>query len=241
MAFVVLFFNTLYMEKKDASSLILDTLAEKSAIKQKVNANTVQAFKSLKKILKFLIANYRKQLPPELRQGLEFRDRGPFEAEIRVAGDLLIFTMHSNVFSFDRSHQVWKTSYVQKDEMAQYCGIINIYNFLADSFIYNRFDDIGYLIGRIFINKDNHYFVEGKRQLGFLYSDFANAEIDTKILRDIIQSAILYCLNFDLLVPPFENMQNVTVQQMQEKLSMSKIVTGKRMGFKFYADEEVKS
>ena len=42
-----------------------------------------------------------------------------------------------------------------------YCGVINMYNFLSDSFKYNRENDLGYLIGRMFINKENT-FVEGK-------------------------------------------------------------------------------
>ena len=37
---------------------------------------------------------------------------------------------------------------------------------------------MGYCIGRIFINKENHYFVEGKRQLGFLYNDFMNSKMN---------------------------------------------------------------
>ena len=35
-------------------------------------------------------------------------------------------------------------------------------------------NDLGYLIGRIFINHENHFMVQGKRQLGFLYNDFIN-------------------------------------------------------------------
>ena len=85
---------------------------------------------------------------------LEYIDRGKFDAEMRMAGDVLFFSMHSNIFEFDRDHSVWKLSYVEEDKMRSYCGIINVYNFLSDSFKYNRFDDLGYLIGRIFVNKD---------------------------------------------------------------------------------------
>ena len=59
---------------------------------------------------------------------------------------------------------IWTTKYVQKDELNSYSGIINIYNFLTDSFKYDRIDDLGYLVGRLFINRHSHYFVEGKRQ-----------------------------------------------------------------------------
>ena len=31
---------------------------------------------------------------------IEYKDSGEFEAQLRVAGDILIFQMHSNVFKF---------------------------------------------------------------------------------------------------------------------------------------------
>lgn len=231
------------MTKRDTTQLIVDTLKEKSCMKQDVYDNTSKAFKSLKKVLKYQVTNFNKQLRPEKevdrRIFLEYKDRGQFEAEIKVAGDLLVFIMHSNIFEFDKSHHIWKTSYVKENKYASYCGIISIYNFLSDSFKYHRLDDLGYMIGRIFINKDNHYFVEGKRQLGFLYNDFANATVETKALREIVQSSILYAMDFDLLVPPYDKIQFMSVRQMKDRINKSKIQTGKRLGFKFYNDNEI--
>ncbi|RLD60720.1 MAG: hypothetical protein DRJ01_09195 [Bacteroidetes bacterium] len=228
------------MQKEDATELILKTLSEKSLIKQQIYNNTLETFKSLKKISKYLITNYKKQLKNSSNKiPLEYKDKGTYQAELRVAGDLLILNMHTNVFEFDKEHAIWKLPYVENNEMNSYCGIINIYNFLSDSFKYDRLNDVGYLIGRIFVNKDKHYFTEGKRQLGFLYNEFENAVIDTKALKDIIQSAILYTLDFDLLVPPYENMQVASVAQMKQKVNKAKIQTGKRLGFKFYTDEKL--
>ena len=45
--------------------------------------------------------------------------------------------------------------------------MINIYNFLSDSFVYDRERDLGYLVARVFLNKEGHFFVQGKKQLGF--------------------------------------------------------------------------
>ena len=64
----------------------------------------------------------------------QYNDKGPFEVEFKVGGYLLIFSMHSNVFEFDDKHPVWKTKYIEEDSLRSYCGVINIYNFLADSF-----------------------------------------------------------------------------------------------------------
>jgi len=147
--------------------------------------------------------------------------------------------MHTNVFDFDKSHNIWNTSYLKEDELRAYCGMINIYNFLADSFKYNRVNDLGYLVARFFVNKELHYFVEGKRQLGFLYNDFVNKKINQKDIREIIESSILYSMDFDLLTPPYNSMKEVSVIDVIETTNAMKIKTGKRLGFKFFNDNEI--
>ncbi len=232
------------MDKKTiaAEQLILSTLIEKSGMKQKVYDTTFEAFNMIKDVLHEMSNDLNNNLKgSDKRVKLEYRDRGKFEAEIRVAGDILIFSMHTNVFEFDRDHSIWKLSYVQEDKLNSYCGVINIYNFLTDSFKYNRQDDLGYLIGRLFINRESHYFVEGKRQMGFLYNNFGQSILDRESLRKIIETAILYSLEFDLLVPPYDMVKIASVAQMNTKIESSKLQTGKRLGFKFNSDDVLES
>ncbi len=145
--------------------------------------------------------------------------------------------MHSNVFEFSRDHEVMKSSYIKDDKRRSYCGIIHIFNFLADSFKYNRANDIGYLIGRVFVNRESHYFIEGKREIGLLYNNFPTSKLNTRTIGSIIRSSIQYTLNFDLLTPPYDNMKEVTVMEMQTTINNLQIRTGKRLGFRFQADE----
>jgi len=221
-----------------AQDKILNILREKSSMKQRVFDHTLDTFRMLKEVAEDLVDEYTgKMTETDPRVNLAFNDRGLFQCELKFAGDLIVFSMHSNVFEFDRAHGVWKTSYVQDNSMSSYCGIINIYNFLADSFNYDRMDDLGYLIGRIFINKDLYYFMEGKRQLGYLYNNFGESVIDKEALKNIVESSMLYCLDFDLLVPPYDEMKILTVGQIHEKRVKSMMVTGKRLGFKFGFDD----
>ena len=222
---------------ENTKQLILDTLKEKTNVKDKVFNNTWATFRTLRSALKELSTEYNEEYKDEGVEYFESRNKTRYETEMRVASDLLIFQMHTSVFEFDRAHTIWNTSYVQDNRLNSFVGVINIYNFINDSFKYNRSEDLGYLIGRIFINKDLHYFVEGKRQLAFLYNDFANSIIDRNNLKNIINSSILYCLDFGLLVPPYDNVKVTTVGQMQEKLNSAQSI-GKRLGFKFYADDD---
>ena len=169
----------------------------------------------------------------------EFTDRGDFEFEIRFAGDTLIFMMHTNVFEFSRNHEVMKSPYIRENPNRSYCGVIHIYNFLTDSFLYQRDNDLGYLIGRIFVNSEKHYFIEGKRELGMLYNNFNTSLINSESVQSIVESAIEYTTNFDLLTPPYDEIKVVSVGEMRNNFDKKSMVTAKRLGFRFQADTDV--
>ncbi|MFH1296319.1 MAG: hypothetical protein ABIJ04_03495 [Bacteroidota bacterium] len=220
------------------TSELFKVLKTKGAMKQEVFSKTLEAFHLFKRETEILAAQYMmKTLPGKAVIPFEYYDRGQFEFRLKFAGDVLIFMMHTNVFEFSRDHVVMRSSYIKDDKRRSYCGIIHIFNFLADSFKYNRLQDIGYLIGRIFVNRENHYFIEGKREIGLLYNNFPSATLTRKVTQGIIRSAMLYTINFDLLTPSYDNMKEVTVLEMQTALDAMQIRTGKRMGFRFEADE----
>lgn len=226
------------MENK-TNEIILELLKEKSSLKQDVFYSTLSVFKELKDVVKEVVNDLKPKVAAiDKRLIINYKDKTEFEIELQVAGDLLIFQMHTNVFEFDISHQIWKTSYVKEQPSNSFCGVINIYNFLADSFKYNRSNDLGYLVARIFQNREHHYFVEGKRQLGFLYNDFSNALMNRAELKKIVESAVVYCLSFDLFTPPFEEVRVVSVGQTEQQNFLMSVKTGKRLGFRFQTDTD---
>ena len=227
------------MESIPLRKKILETIVSKSTLKQKVFDNTFATFNDLKETLLEMASEMDDQLDGLLdrRVRLEYRDRGKFEAQIQVANDPLIFQMHTDVFEFEPNHVIWQNPYVQTDRDNSYCGVINIYNFLSDSFKFNRNADEGYLIGRIFINREKCYFVEGKQQTSMRPMQFGKAEIDSEALVRILESAIYYALHFDLLLPSYDDNKRVTVDQFNTKLDNSKFVTGKRLGYDFDVDD----
>lgn len=217
---------------------IIGQLTIKSIVKQLASDQTQQVMDQIKEILQSFVTDYNVDLQgKDNRIMMEYRDRGKFEAELKVAADLLIFSMHTNIFEFNREHSIWKTPFAKENPLNTYCGIINIYNFLADSFKYSRDEDLGYLIGRIFINREGYFMVEGKRQLGFMYNNMGQEKISAPVLQNIIETAVLYSIEFDLLVPPYDNVKIASVYQMNQKIQSSKIQTGKRLGFTFNADD----
>ena len=224
---------------QNAKELIIQTLKEKSSLKQDIYRLNLDVFEQFKVILHDVAVKLQTEIHEHDKRILvEYSENSPFSIQIRTAGDVLVFEMHTNVFLFDAQHKIWNLSYVQEEHSRAYCGLINIYNFLSDSIQHKRVNDVGYLIGRIFINKDSHFMVEGKRQMGFLYNNFSTDVITPERIEAVIQSAILYCLNFDLLMPPYEAVQETTFSQINENAQSIKAITGKRLGFRFHRDDD---
>lgn len=213
---------------------IIDLLQQKACAKQAIYRITQSVFSDFQKALnqkakRIATAVSTKDKCVEVK----YSSKGKFEAQIKFSADTLLFHMHSNVFDFPSTHAIHKTKYVKEDKLRAFCGVIHVYNFLSDSLKYNRVNDIGFLIARIFINKDNHFFVEGDKQLGFLFNDFINQQIDTQQINKIIDLLMVYAINFDLQTPNFNDVKDVFVHQILDMNNNQKIKTAKRMGYKF--------
>ena len=216
---------------------LFNQLINKGILKQKVYSNTLESFQLFKEAVLKLSTEYEsKENKAEIV--FEFTDRGEFEFELKFAGDILIFLMHTNVFEIPRQSDIMRTKYIKQDKNRSYCGIINIYNFIADSFKYNRDNDLGYLIGRIFINNEKHFFIEGKKEVGMVYNNFEQYVLNKESAQEIVSSAIEYTINFDLLLPPFDAVKMVSVYDIRKHTQSLSLRTAKRLGFKFQSDEK---
>ncbi len=229
------------MNSDDSSprAKIINLLNVKSVIKSQIFDQCLEVFGVLKDVLGEMSNDLNDMLENHgaRRVRLEYRDRGKFEAELKFADDVLIFSLHTDVFEFDRDHPVWKNPYAKNNPYNTYCGVISVYNFLYDSMKYNRNDDLGYLVARMFVNKDKAFFVEGKRQKRQITDQFGKSTLTRDDLVAFVESAILYSLSFDLLVPPFDMVKEATVGEMNVKIESSKMKTGKRLGYKYNSDD----
>ncbi len=221
-------------------SNICQLLIQKGELKQQIYSSTLESMELFKQCAKefedYYEENCAEQHP---RVTVDYNGKNLHEFKLRFAGDVLIFLMHTNIFEFPRDHEVMKTPYIREDQTRSYCGVIHIFNFLSDSFRYNRLNASGYMIGRIFINKDKHFYVEGKRELAKVLNNFNNRELDKQSVEEILMSAIQYTINFDLLVPEYSNLVEISVNDILQIEDQNMILkTGKRLGFRFEPDDK---
>lgn len=219
---------------------ILEGLNEKAALKQLIFRNTAEIFSKFRKDAAKIVDDLVPKVLENRIVEVSVQDISPYEFHLKFSGDTLVFMMHTNVFTFPLDHHVSKSKYVQEDESRAYFGMIQIYNFLSDSLKFNRMADVGYLLGRIFVNLENHFFADGERQLDFLYKEIGAQAMNDEAICTIIEQSMLYCLNFDLYVPPIEYMREITIEQKNYSSSSNGLATGKRLGFQMQTDRDIK-
>lgn len=230
-------------ENKDTQrEKILKLLTEKSVMKQNVYANTLSVFEQIWDTAKGITDELAKEIKMvDSRVTLGFKEFNQQSFQIKVAGDMLQFDMHTNVFEFEKSHPIFKSGYVKQNEMNSFCGIISVYNFLADSFKFNRLNDVGFLIARIFINREKKFFIETKTGLNYKYSNYSDSPITTENINDIVNELIIFAVSFDLFIPPYDAVKQVSVLEIQEKASSTVLKTGKRLGYIGHGSEDSSS
>lgn len=216
--------------------IILDLLLNKSALKQNIADDCEKIFAQFKASISKEIDALKEHVnDPRIR--LSFKEKGSFEIHVFVGSDVLVFHLHNNVFRLPDDNPLWGTRYFQADDTNGFFGVIYIYNFLAESFIQNRLNDSGYLIGRLFINHDRHFMMEGKGQLGYLFRDIENVVLSDELISLIVQSAFAFALEFDLLIPPYDFVAELSVGEIQVISNNLQLQTGKRLGFKMKSED----
>lgn len=219
---------------------VISALLSKTTTKQRIVKNTLSHFEQTKASLSAVVKEICAQIAEKDSEvSVEYKDNGKFEAQIKFGGDMLFFSMHTNVFTFDINHPIQKLKYVQEDGIRAYCGMIEIYNFLADSITYGRMNDVGYLMARIFINHENHFFTEGKGQFAFLYGDFEKQIFSQEIMHEMIQTVVLYSIQFDLWAPSLTEVEELTVLEKIQQTGMTAHKTAKRLGFTMHHESDL--
>lgn len=218
------------MKKKE----ILEKLAVKSVTKQKVHSTIKEVFQNLKECSLQIVNELNKDLQLKNNNvSISLIENGEYEFKLQFSGDVLVFNMHSNTFTFDQKHNIWKNPIVKENNLNAYCGVINVYNFLNDSFKYNRLNDVGFLVSRIFVNRNHNFFVESKAFLSNDLSDFNETKINKDFLNEIISQLILFSIDFELLTPPFDDVNVVNLHQIIKINNEMKLKTSKKLGYKF--------
>jgi len=224
-------------KSQDPIENIVQHIQNKSVIKQQTYKHLLEAFGQIKEQASSLVSqiNERTQnVDKDVTVVME--EISSTEFHVKVAGDLLVFLLHTNIVTFDNEHAIVNSRQIEEDANRRYFGQIMVYNFMSDSVKYNRLNDPGYLVARLLINYENHFFVEGEGQLNFLFKNISDHQITPLDLDVIIKLSITEAAQSDLITPPFQDIKYISLNQKMEK--DHHLGAGEKIGFKMsYQDE----
>ncbi|MEO9869129.1 hypothetical protein [Ekhidna sp.] len=215
---------------QDPTENIVETLLTKSTVKQQTYRNVCTAFKQLLEEAHLLV-DVLSAKTTERDQDIKLRVESINDQEfhIQVAGDLLVFVLHTNVITLSDDYDYSKSEYVLEKPLRKYLGQINIYNFMSDSFEFNRLNDPGYLLARLLINHENHFIAEGDRQVGFMFKSASSKPLEKVDLNILIKIIITQAAENDLMAPPFPKIRHISVREKMEKTQS--LGGGNKIGF----------
>lgn len=215
--------------KEDRLGDIVNGLHQKSVTKQAIYRNTKATFERMKDIAQDIVGELTERITKQDADVLiEYRNISEFEFHVKFSGDMLMFIMHSNVITFPEDYELMRHEYIEEDFRRRFFGQILAYNFMADTLKYNRLDDPGYLVGRMLVNIDRHFVIEGVKQMDLPYDRISQNVINNKTLRLIIESAMVAAVNNDLMGQDVSEIERITLKQKHENM----ITQPRKVGFR---------
>ena len=217
--------------EEDPLDRIQTLLEYKSTAKQVTYKRLIAAFELLAKESKRVITELKKKVKPtDADVTLDFEQVNEHEFQVKLAGDMLVFVLHTNIVTFDDAHEVMKDPYIQSADINRYFGQIMIYNFMSDSLKFHRVNDPGYLLARLLINHDGRYIIEGEGKLGVVFSHISESAITEADLTILVKLALTLAIENDLMAPPYTQVKFITLYQKLEKTQ--ELGAGQKIGFR---------
>ncbi len=215
---------------------VVDLLADKASLKQDVFKSTQVVFEKMKVITQRIAEELKSSSKINCQKvQVEFEDLSEFEFQLKIGSDIVVFLMKTNVFSLPTTHKDIKHKYFKADWKKTYFGQVMVYNFMADSVKFNRIDDVGYLIERIFINIEDHFLVESLKNIGFSFPNINHNIINEEVLEKLIEDALLVSIETDLVSTSFADNFNLTIQQRLVKRGK---MAGSKLGFQMSTNRD---
>jgi hypothetical protein len=216
--------------EQDPINCIKNLLEGKSIAKQATYRFVVDAFAVLSNEAKRVVDELTRRVHPDDKDvTVEYNMISEHEFDVKLAGDMLIFVMHTNIVTFEDTHAIMKEEYITQNEVNRYFGQIMIYNFMADSLKFNRTNDPGYLLARLMINHDNRFFIEGEKELSE-FNKISDEPISEEVLLKIVKIVLRMAIENDLIAPPFMDVKSITLHQ--KRAHTPQLGGGQKIGFR---------
>ena len=204
------------LNSEDPIKFIKHLLESKSSAKQTAYKHICKAFSVLSTEAKVVVEELKRRAKPTDKDvTVDFNQISDLEFDVKLAGDMLIFVMNTNVVTLEESHPIMKEEYILENEVNRYFGQILVYNFMAESLKYHRNNDPGYLLARLMVNHENRFFIEGEKELEH-YNQMSEHPVSEEDLKKVVKIVLKMAIENDLVAPAFTEVKSITLGQKRD-------------------------
>lgn len=212
---------------------ILNKLQYTSQQKLNLFQNTASVFEQLWECCRKIEQELSEASAKDASFSINLQKINDHEFHFRFGTDVLVFILQSNVVRLPDEAYLSKSKYLKSDKSLRFFGQILVYNFMSDTLIYGRLDDPGYLIGRMLLNKENKFFIEGDRKIVFEFPELKDNVVTPEKLSHFVSCLMESALENDLLAPDFKDIMVITYEQKLDHTSA--MGSPQKIGFDFFA------
>ena len=224
------------LNSEDPIDFIKYLLESNSTAKQTAYKHICRAFSVLEAESKRVVEELKRRANPSDKDvTVEFNSINAQEFDVKLAGDMLIFVLGTNIVTLEESHTIMKEDYIRENEVNRYFGQIMVYNFMAESLKYNRTNDPGYLLARIMINHENRFFIEGERELE-AFNPISQLPVTDEELQQVVRIVLKMAIENDLVAPAFTEVKAITLNQKRDH--NLELGGAQKIGFKMSYEEK---
>ena len=224
------------LNSEDPINFIKYLLESKSTAKQTAYKHICRAFSVLEAESRRVVEELKRRANPSDKDvTVEFNAVNAQEFDVKLAGDMLIFVLGTNIVTLEESHTIMKEDYIRENEVNRYFGQIMVYNFMAESLKYNRTNDPGYLLARIMINHENRFFIEGERELE-AFNPISQLPVTDEELQQVVRIVLKMAIENDLVAPAFTEVKAITLNQKRDH--NLELGGAQKIGFKMSYEEK---
>lgn len=185
-----------------------EILESRSVLKQEVWRQSKEVFARMKDTCIKLADELEEKIDHEDVE-VKFSEVSEYEFQMKFGSDVLVFILHTNVVTFGDENHLMKLERTLADPRSKYFGQIMIYNFMADTLLYERKGDAGYLISRLLVNVNNEFHVEGVRKLQYLFPEGGTAATQQNISH-LLKRAMAVTIETDLIGDDFGKIKQIS-------------------------------
>lgn len=204
------------LNSEDPVKFIKHLLESKSTAKQTAYKHICRAFALLSEEARGIVDELKRRANPGDKDvTVEYNVVSEHEFDVKLAGDMLIFVMNTNVVTLEESHPIMKEDYIRENEVNRYFGQVMVYNFMAESLKNHRNNDPGYLLARLMVNHENRFFIEGDKDLE-AYNQVSAEPISDNDLQRFVKIVLKMAIENDLVAPSFTEVKSITLGQKRD-------------------------